>query len=88
MVGHQYVGVDKASRLGAVFLQPFQIKEIIVLGKETGLPIVASLDDVGGNPWGDDSWSSWHGNLYGQNGGFVKGKRGLSPVFLFYKNAR
>jgi len=57
MVGHQYIRMNEASSFSAIFLQPFQIKQIIVLRIEAGLPVVASLNNVGGNPRCDDSWS-------------------------------
>ena len=46
MVGHQHIGMNAAARLARVLGQPVQVDAVIVLGKETGLAVVAALDQV------------------------------------------
>jgi len=52
--------VDQASSVLAVFLEPIEVKEVIVVSEEACLPVVAALNDVERNSWRDDTWSSWH----------------------------
>lgn len=46
MVGHEYVGVQAALRLGQCFAQPVQITAVVVLTKEARLAIVSALHGV------------------------------------------
>ncbi len=46
MVGHQNIGMNGTFRTFCIFLQPAEIKQIIVVGEETGLPIIPSLNDM------------------------------------------
>ena len=46
MVGHQNVGVDRYAIFPAVFLELVQIDRVVLFGEETGLAVVAALDDV------------------------------------------
>jgi hypothetical protein len=46
MVRHQPIGVDGALALLGVFLEPAEVRLIVLIGVETGLAVVAPLDDV------------------------------------------
>jgi hypothetical protein len=46
MSGHEYIGVNIDVVVVCRFPQPMQIAVIVVIGKETGATIVATLDDM------------------------------------------
>ena len=48
MVGHQNVGVDRATAFPGVFLQPVEIESLVLIGEKAGLSVVAALDQVYG----------------------------------------
>jgi hypothetical protein len=50
VVGHQDVGVDHASFPLRSLLQFLQVPDVVDIGKEAGLAVVAALDDVWGDP--------------------------------------
>jgi hypothetical protein len=46
MMGHQHVGVDGATALLRVLLEPVEIHPVVLLGKEARLAIVAALNKM------------------------------------------
>ena len=52
--------MDGAVCTFGVFSQPVKIKQIVFLREKTGLPVVATLNDVERNIGHNDSGSSWH----------------------------
>jgi hypothetical protein len=46
MVGHQNVGVHLATVLAAGLIHGLDVDPLVLLGKETGLTVIAALNDV------------------------------------------
>jgi hypothetical protein len=46
VVGHQDVGMDRAAVFPSAFTQTVEVEEVIFLGEEGRLSIIAALDDV------------------------------------------
>ncbi|RWX48181.1 hypothetical protein VT98_11762 [Candidatus Electrothrix communis] len=46
MVDHQNKGMNSPFWTFGVFFQPIKIKEVVFIGKETGLAVISALDDV------------------------------------------
>ena len=46
MVCHQDIGMHSTACAFGIFLQPIKIQEIVLISKETGLAVIAALDDV------------------------------------------
>ncbi len=46
VIAHQHIGVYIAAAIRRSALQAIQIKEIVLVIKETRLPVVSTLDDV------------------------------------------
>jgi hypothetical protein len=46
VVGHQDVGMDRAAVLLSAFAQTVEVEEVIFLGEEGRLSIIAALDGV------------------------------------------
>ena len=61
MVGHEGVGVDGAAPVGSRFLQPAEVAVAVLLGKEAGLAIDASLHEVLRNIGKLDARAAGHG---------------------------
>ena len=53
--------MDAAMRFGSIFAQPFQIKAIVLIGKGTSLPIIATLNDVQRNAGKIEAGAAGHG---------------------------
>lgn len=49
MVGHQDVGMDRATVLPSAFAHTVEVEAVVLLGEEGRLPVIASLDDVLGH---------------------------------------
>ena len=63
VVGHQYVSMNGAAKLGSEFFKVMQVELVILFGMETRRTIIAALDDV---PWDAgyrDAGASRHGVL-------------------------
>lgn len=60
MVSHQGVGMERAVLFVQGFAQPVEIGQVILLAKETGLAVVASLHDVQRNTIKMDAWATGH----------------------------
>lgn len=60
MIGHEGIGVYCATCFKGIISQPVQVQLVIFISEETGLTIVAALDNVKGNIGQDESGSSWH----------------------------
>ena len=60
VIAHQYISVHATTFAASVFLQPFEEESIVVVGEETELPIVASLDEMNRNVRQHDAWTSGH----------------------------
>ena len=91
VVGHQYVYVQQAFVLGGIFLQPFQVVQIVLLRIKTGCAIIATLDNVVRNPCETDSGSSRHplppcDNYVLDKLKYNRLNRGLSRVFVGQAN--
>lgn len=61
MVGHEGIGMDVAAPIGSRFFQPVEVTVIVLLGEETGLPIVSPLNDVLRHSGKINAWETWHG---------------------------
>lgn len=46
VISHQYVGMNTAACLGCVFMQPVQVKTVILVSIKTRLTVVTTLDNV------------------------------------------
>ena len=46
VVGHEDVGVEGAMPIGSRFLKPVEVAVVVLLGKEAGLSVDATLDDM------------------------------------------
>ena len=46
VIGHQHIGVQPASSRCQDFAEPFEVDEVILIGEETGIAILAALDEV------------------------------------------
>lgn len=82
VIGHQDKGMDQAACAFGIVHQPVEIKQIVLIGKKTGLPVVAALDDMKRYTRGNDSGSSRHSEYAVPRNGRLRQKRGLSPIFL------
>jgi len=60
MVGHQGIGVQRASFLAEGFTEPMEVRVVVLVGKEAGLAVVAALDDVQGDTVEVSSWATRH----------------------------
>ena len=60
MISHQHVGVDGATALLRLLIQPAEVRPIILVGEDTGLVIVAALNQVQRYPGKGDAWPPWH----------------------------
>lgn len=49
VIGHQCIGVQGAAVLAERLVQPVQIGEVVLFGKEAGRTVVAALHNVQGN---------------------------------------
>ena len=63
VIGHQHIGMYRTPGILGIGNQPLQIVPVIILRKETRLPIVSPLDQVQRNTWQNDPWASLHGQL-------------------------
>lgn len=61
MVGHQCLSMERAGILLQRFTQPVEIGLVVFFGKETGLAVVAALDDVKRNAIKMDAGAAGHG---------------------------
>jgi hypothetical protein len=68
MVGHQHIGMNAAARLARVLGQPVQVDAVIVLGKETGLAVVAALYQVQRDARQGKAGATRHGDRKGKGG--------------------
>lgn len=62
-IGHQPIGMGPVAGLGGTLAQPVQIKPAILRGEETGLPVIATLNDVRVNARERKASASRHGGL-------------------------
>jgi len=46
VIGHQDIGMNPAGGFRGVFGQPVEINAIVFVNEETGLPVVATLDQM------------------------------------------
>ncbi len=46
MVGHQHVGVQGAAAFFKGFAQPVTVAQVVLLGDEAGIAVMAALDNV------------------------------------------
>jgi hypothetical protein len=61
VVGHEGVGVDGAAPVGSRFLEPMEVAVAVLVGKEAGLAIDASLHEVLRNIGKLDARAAGHG---------------------------
>ncbi len=61
MVGHQNIGMDAATCLARIFLQPFEVEAVVFFGVKTDLAVVATLDDVERDAGEKQAGSAGHG---------------------------
>ena len=60
MIRHQRIRMNHAALGLGVLLQPFKIEAVVVFRIETGLPVIATLDDVNRDLRKHDAWTSGH----------------------------
>ena len=60
MVGHQDVGVNTAISLAGGISQTIKVEAVIVVAKETGLAVIATLDQVQRNAGKRQTGTAWH----------------------------
>jgi len=60
MIGHQAVGMQGDGAITRVLGQPFEIKPAIIVAKEYGLAVNATLDDVLRDSWEIETRTTWH----------------------------
>ena len=61
MIGHQAVGMQGNGTVPGVLAQPVKIKPAIIIAKENGLAINATLDDVLRDSWDVETRTARHG---------------------------
>jgi hypothetical protein len=64
MIGHQHVGVDGATALLRILLQPAKLCSVVLAGEETRLAIGTALNQVQRHPGMGHTWPSWHVGLF------------------------
>jgi hypothetical protein len=60
MVGHEHIGVKRASFLVQCLGQPVQISVIVFFAKEAGFSVMTSQYDMQGNSIKVNAGTSWH----------------------------
>jgi hypothetical protein len=63
VIGHQYVGVQRAFGLAQCLAQSMQVAAVIFFGKETRLAIVTTLHDVERNAIEVDPRAAGHSSM-------------------------
>jgi hypothetical protein len=61
VVGHEHVGMNHAAVLRRLLPQGVQVLAVIVIGVETGRPVVAALDDVPRDTGEGEASATGHG---------------------------
>jgi len=61
MVGHQHVGMHRTAFAQGGFAQQRAITEVVRLGEEAGLPVVAALHDMLRDAGEINAWRAGHG---------------------------
>ena len=61
VIRHQHIGMDGATGALRAQSQLVEIEKIVVIREETGLAVVAALDDVKRNIGKRNARTTWHG---------------------------
>jgi hypothetical protein len=61
VIGHQHIGMHCTAIPFRSFSKTAQIEPIVLVGKKTGRPVIASLNDVMRYSATLDTCASWHG---------------------------
>ena len=86
MVCHQSIRMDCTTCNFGIFFQPVKIKQVVIVCKETGLPVISTLNNMEWDIGYYESRSSWHVGIGSMNCGRIQFKRGLSPILSAIKN--
>jgi hypothetical protein len=60
MVGHQDVGVQRATAVEGALAQHVEVGQVVVPGSEAGSAVIPSLDDMQRYRRQDDAGRTWH----------------------------
>jgi hypothetical protein len=82
VVGHQHVGVNRASETPGELFESVQVKAVVLLRVETHRAVVAALNDVPGNARNTQPCTARHGDANEDVMHFMLPEnRGLSPIY-------